>query len=193
MLFSRLKVITLPRTYKQGIGIAVDALTLWVALICSYALRLEKVSLPQTFFDYLALWILPIFLGIIVYWRLGLYKSLVRFMSWRGGVVICAGAVAAGASHFLASNLMDAFCPRSIPIIFALLSMALVTGSRSAFRLWFTHGQRYDKEKVIIYGVGPSGISLVSALNQGTLFQPVALVDEDIEKQKTFIHGVYVY
>lgn len=193
MPLNRQNVVALPRAYKQGIGVVADALTLWAALLSAYFLRLETVSFPQSVTEYLALWALPIASALAVYWRLGLYKSLVRFMSWRGGLVICAGATFAGIAHFIASRITGAFCPRSVPIIFSLLAMALTAGSRSAFRLWFIHGFREHKEKVIVYGVGASGISLVSALNQGASFMPVALVDEDAEKQKTFIHGLYVY
>lgn len=193
MPFNRQNVVALPRSYKQGIGVVVDAFTLWAALLSAYFLRLETVSFPRSVTEYLVLWALPIASALVVYWRLGLYKSLVRFMSWRGGVVICAGATVAGITHYIASRVTGAFCPRSVPVIFSLLAMALTAGSRSAFRLWFIHGFREYKEKVIVYGVGPSGISLVSALNQGTSFMPVALVDEDVEKQKIFIHGLYVY
>lgn len=193
MPFNRQNVVALPRSYKQGIGVVVDALTLWVALLSAYFLRLETVSFPRTVTESLIIWALPIASALAVYWRLGLYKSLVRFMSWRGGVVICAGATVAGITHFLASRVTGAFCPRSVPIIFSLLALAMTAGSRSVFRLWFIHGFREHKEKVIVYGVGASGISLVSALNQGASFMPVALVDEDVEKQKTFIHGLYVY
>lgn len=193
MPFNRRSVVALSRSYKQGIGVLADALSLWAALLCAYLLRLESVTPPSTVLGYLLLWGLPVLTALAVFWQLGLYKSLVRFMSWRGGLVMAAGAVTAGVTHYITTEATDAFSPRSVPIIFSLLGLATVAGTRSVFRLWFTHGQRYDKEKVIVYGVGPSGISLVSALNQGTLFMPVALVDEDPEKQKTFIHGVYVY
>ncbi|CBL44633.1 Putative epimerase/dehydratase [gamma proteobacterium HdN1] len=193
MPISRQNIIALSRTYKQAIACVADVFTLFAALLSAYLLRLETVIFPRSGIEYLALWALPIAAALLLYWRMGLYKSLVRFLSWRGGVVICAGAALAGIVHYVAADFLSTNCPTSVPVIFALLGMGGVAGTRSAFRLWFVHGLTEQNERVIIYGAGPGGISLVSALHQGSVFTPVALVDSRVEKQKTFIHGLYVY
>lgn len=186
-------VIALPRAYKQLVGVGVDAVSLYIAVNLAYLLRLEAFSFPARFSDFLTAWILPIAIALFVFWVLGLYKSLVRFMSARGLVIISIGASIAASTHYLLASALDLLVPRSVPVIFMLLAMAAVAGSRGVFRIWFTSGRKHEREKVIVFGAGQGGVDLIAALQHGSQFFPVALVDDDRSKQNTIIHGLLVY
>lgn len=186
-------VIALPRTYKQLLAMLVDAMGLFLAVNLAYLLRTENLQLPRGGANFLIVWLLPIALALASFWLMGLYKSLVRFMSARGLVIISIGACIAGASHYLLSNLSDTAAPRSVPFIFIMLSMFVVAGARGVFRIWITSGRKSEREKVVIFGTGQSSVDLVAALQHGNQFLPVALVDDDRTRQNTIIHGLHVY
>lgn len=186
-------IITLPRSIKQLVGFCSDASCLFFSLFFAYLLRLEAVHVPVFPFDFIVFWCLPVLAALVSYYLMGLYKSLVRFMSFRGLLIIVIGASLAALFHFLLSVSLGGSCPRSVPFIFAFLAISGVAGTRGIFRLWFTFGRKQEKEKVIVFGAEARGVSLVSALLQGAQFFPVAIVDDDSEKQNTIIHGLNVY
>lgn len=186
-------VIALPRAFKQLLGVMTDALSLFVAISLAYWLRIEAFQFPERVGDFLIAWVAPIVGAILAFWLLGLYKSLVRFMSTRGLVIISIGTFVASSLHYILANTLDLVTPRSVPIIFMLLGMSAVAGSRGVFRIWITSGRNHEKEKVIVFGAGQSGVDLVAALLHGRQYFPVALVDDDRSKQNTIIHGLQVY
>lgn len=186
-------VIALPRAYKQLLGVMADATGLFFALNLAYLLRIETLYMPQHLIDLMVVWLFPVLLALAAFWSLGLYKSLVRFMSARGLVIISIGSLIAGVTHFFLANASDLLVPRSVPVIFMLLGMSIVAGARGVFRIWITSGRKHEKEKVIVFGAGPGGVDLVAALQHGHQFFPVALVDDDRNKQNTIIHGLHVY
>ncbi|WP_412767129.1 polysaccharide biosynthesis protein [Dasania phycosphaerae] len=53
--------------------------------------------------------------------------------------------------------------------------------------------QKLQKEKVIIYGAGTSGLQLANALFQGQDYQPVAYVDSNQALQGSVLQGLRVY
>lgn len=185
-------VIALPRLYKQFVGMASDFACMLLSLGLAYVLRLEALALPVSLSYFLITWITPVVFALGVLWLLGLYKSLVRFMSARGLLIIFIGTSVAGILHFALCTVLGSMAPRSVPFIFVLLAIAAVAGSRGLFRIWFTYGRKQEKEKVVVFGAGESGVNLVSALTNGGQFFPVALVDDDRSKQNTIIHGLTV-
>ena len=85
--------------------------------------------------------------------------------------------------------------PRSVPIIFWLISLAYVGGTRFAVRSYFNWlTQRFRaKAPVVIYGAGQSGVELARTLLQQGDHVPVAFLDDDPLLQRRTINGVYVY
>ena len=85
--------------------------------------------------------------------------------------------------------------PRSVPIIFWLLSLAYVGGTRFGVRSYFNWlAQRFRaKAPVVIYGAGKSGVELARTLQQQGDRVPVAFLDDDPLLQRRTINGVYVY
>lgn len=186
-------VIALPRAVKQMVGVGSDSLSLFVSLVVAYFLRTDTIALPGQLSVLLVCWVLPIVIGLFVFWVLGLYKSLVRFMSPKGVAVMFAGVTVTALLHYLLANMSGQLVPRSVPFIFMLVCMTQLGGTRGLFRVWFTFGRKHDGEKVIVFGAGEAGVSLVSALINGHCFYPVALVDDDRQKQNTIIHGLKVF
>ena len=85
--------------------------------------------------------------------------------------------------------------PRSVPIIFWLLTLLYVSGSRFLVRGYFQYLQNKvsNTAAVIIYGAGRKGVELARVLKQQGDYAPVAFLDDDKALQKRIIDGLYVY
>ena len=71
--------------------------------------------------------------------------------------------------------------PGSIPIIFSMVLLLFVGGSRLFVR-WlhqWINTTFSSKEPVAIYGAGDSGMQLVTALQKGKEYIPVAFFDDN--------------
>jgi FlaA1/EpsC-like NDP-sugar epimerase len=184
----------LSRRKKQLIALLTDAVMLPVALWSALALRLGEIT-P----DVRPFW--PAFVAsavicLPVFVRLGLYRQVVRYMGNHAMVAVVKGvtitAIAISVVAYMAK--LPGF-PRSVPIIFWLISLAYVGGTRFAVRAYFNWlAQRFRaKAPVVIYGAGKSGVELARTLLQQGDRVPVAFLDDDPLRQRRTINGVYVY
>src|SRR5690606_2032226 len=66
-------------------------------------------------------------------------------------------------------------------------------GTRMGVRAAIGLMERRSSDKVIIYGAGPTGMQLASALKQGGAYRPVVFIDDDKLKRRTVINGMAVH
>ncbi|MDA1075889.1 MAG: nucleoside-diphosphate sugar epimerase/dehydratase [Proteobacteria bacterium] len=184
----------LSRRKKQAIAVAADCIALPVALYTAIALRLgewtPEVSEFWPAFVVCALVCIPVFGG------LGLYRQVVRYMGNHAFLAVVKGAtITAIAITAVAYMVPLKGFPRSVPIIFWLLTLLYVTGTRfmvRAYFQWLTEKLR-SREAVLIYGAGSNGVGLARLLVRRGDHVPVAFLDDDKALQKRNIDGLYVY
>ncbi len=184
----------LSRRKKQLIALLTDAVMLPIALWSALALRLGEIAPSVSHFwpafVTSALICLPVFV------RLGLYRQVVRYMDNHALLAVVKGVTitAIGISAVAYMAKLPGF-PRSVPIIFWLISLAYVGGTRFAVRGYFNWlGKRFRaKAPVVIYGAGKSGVELARTLLQQGDRVPVAFLDDNPLLQRRTINGVYVY
>ncbi len=184
----------LSRRKKQLIAVISDAVMLPVALWTAMALRLGEWT-PEIrqfwpAFVVSALVCLPVFGG------LGLYRQVVRYMGNHAMLAVVKGAtITAIAVAAVAYMVPLRGFPRSVPIIFWILTLMYVGGTRFAVRSyfnWLSQKQR-SRTPVIIYGAGRNGVELARGLfHQGDRI-PVAFLDDDKRVHRRTINGVYVH
>jgi FlaA1/EpsC-like NDP-sugar epimerase len=184
----------LPRRKKQAIALLADCIALPVALWTAIALRLgewtPEVSQFWPAFVVSALVCIPVFGG------LGLYRHVVRHMGNHAMWAVVQGAtISAIAIATVAYMVPLRGFPRSVPIIFWLLTLVYVSGSRYAIRSYFQwlQDRLHIRYSVIIYGAGSKGVELAKLLMQQGEYVPVAFVDDAKTLHKRMIHGLYVY
>ncbi|WP_432697812.1 polysaccharide biosynthesis protein [Marinobacterium sp. YM272] len=190
------RVLTLNRTAKKLIMVFADLVALPLALWSSYALRLADWW-PT---DFLAAgWWLFLFtplLGVLIFIRLGLYRAVVHFMGAQAIGAVAKGVVLLAIGMWAAAYLshIDQF-PRSVPIIFALVALVYVGGSRLLVRNYYHSLQRHyaNKSPVLIYGAGSSGVQLASSFVSGGEFEAVGFLDDDKSLWKGSVGGMPVY
>ena len=182
---------SLSRARKRTISVAVDSLLISVAYWGAYLIRLElrwPIDSPQH-------WALLggiILVSISLFVRLGLYRAVLRYVSFRVLWTISLGAFLSTCFFVISAFYFDIFLPRTVSVIYLSFLVLLVGGVRLFFRA-LLNTTRLARTQVLIYGAGSSGRQLQMALLQGNDFYPVAFVDDDPAKQGCVIQGCTVY
>lgn len=188
-------LLTLPRDRKRWLMVGADLLLLPAALWGAYAMRYAE-ALPASMAE--VWWLFPAtaVIGVLIFSRLGLYRTVVRFMGTRAIWSVAAGVSLLALLIFSAAGLMQSGIPRAVPVSFAVIAFVAVGGVRFLVRAayhWLLGRGASIAEPVIIYGAGAAGAHLATSLRVAGRFQPVAFVDEDSTLHGSLIDGIEIY
>jgi FlaA1/EpsC-like NDP-sugar epimerase len=182
------------RRLKQWLAILTDACALPAALWCAFALRLGEWT-PEVE-PFVAAFVASALIGVPVFAKLGLYRQIVRYMGGKAVLAVVQGAaLTAVALSVLAYMMPLKGFPRSVPVIFFLLTLVYVGGTRFAVRSyiqWLAARLR-ARIPVVIYGAGRHGAELARTLRQQGERAAVAFVDDDPAARAATIDGVPVH
>ena len=172
----------------------VDCVAVPVALWTAFALRLGEWS-PEVA-EFWPAFVVSGLVCIPVFGGLGLYRHVIRHMGNHAMLAVVKGAtITAIAVATVAYMVPLRGFPRSVPIIFWLLTLLYVSGTRFAFRAYFQWLQQRlrSRRSIIIYGAGSKGVELSRLLEQQGDYEPIAYLDDNKSLQKRMINGLYVY
>jgi len=184
-------IIGFSRPIKRAISIIADCCLLTLAFWGGYWVRLDELTPIYAQEQWLLLiTVLPI--TLLVFIRIGLYRAVLRFVSFRVLWTVGLGVFFSTVLLVLISFYFKAFLPRSVPINYFAFSLILVGGVRLFFRMVYqnTRGVRIP---VVIYGAGPAGRQLHQAINQGAEFFAVGYIEDNIRLVGGFIQGLEVF
>ena len=186
--------------------LAYDIAATILAIVLSFAIRFEANDILATMAPYLPVALLPILINPPVYIAFGLYRREWRFASIRELYAIGSAVVVAGAVAFLALivlALLDApgstGFPRSVFIIEALLSAALVGGGRFLVRanLERQNGGRPQPLALVtlVYGAGEAGamVTRLADRDRQAAISVVGYIDDDARKRRSRLMGRPVF
>jgi len=166
------------------------------------ALWLSVILVNPDFFqrnspeNYLVYFLLITASAIVIFYRSGLYRTILLYMGLKSGVVILKGItlITMITSFFVFVSETLHFPVQAI-LVFWMMSLLMVGGIR--FMAKITHQNMIynfrPREPVIIYGAGSSGMQLLAALNNGGQYLPVAFVDDNLSLVGDTLHGIPVY
>jgi len=173
-----------------------DLLTVPAAWMLAYWTRFNLQHIPEPYLG-TALNVLPLVMLIcgIVYWGFGLYRGVWRFASLPDLVRITKAATAATILVLLALFVFDrgAHLPRSVPPLFLLFQLVLLSGPRLLYRWLKDHRLALRSgQRVLIVGADRAGEMLVRDMRRARArnFNPVAFVDDTLRRQGGDIHGI---
>ncbi|QHB33511.1 polysaccharide biosynthesis protein [Yersinia canariae] len=184
-------LLSLPRPIKRIIMLLLDTILIALAYWGAFWVRLD-VDSPFTSIEQwvaLAVIIPP---TLLVYIRLGLYRTVLRYVSAKIVTTVMIGVILSSGLLVLGSYFLGVYLPRTVSVMFFVFSLVLICGSRLFFRMLLNYGVR-GQTPVVIYGAGASGRQLVPALMQASEYFPIAFVDDNPKLHKAVIHGVTVY
>ena len=180
------------RYYKQIIMLAVDVLLLWSALLFALWTRLGMVWIPGSHLDRFLL-AMPAIATLFFFVRLGLYRSIIRYMGQQAIYAVFQGVTISALMVALTAFLSGGFMPRSVPIIYWCFAYVMIGGSRLIIRAYYQKGVQIHKQRVAIYGAGTSGLQVYKALLHGIEYKPVFFLDDNVAKQGMLIDGIHVF
>jgi len=181
----------LSRRKKQAIAVLADLIVLPIALWSAFALRLGEINPDIT--DFWPAFVICVCVAVPMFGRLGLYRQVIRYMGNHAMLAVVKGSLVAALAIVPYALYVPSF-PDSVPIIFLLLSLLYVSGTRFAVRAYVQSLIRgTSREAVIIYGAGSTGIELARLLHQQGEYEPIAFLDDNKKMQKSSMDGIYVY
>ncbi|MGK0674392.1 MAG: nucleoside-diphosphate sugar epimerase/dehydratase [Halothiobacillaceae bacterium] len=143
------------------------------------------------------IWVVP--LQALVFWRFGLYRGIWRFASLPDlkRIVIAVGFAAMLIPVVLILLRVEEMVPRSVLLLDPLLLVALMGGSRFAYRAWKDHrlaaGPLTDTRPVLVLGAGSAADFLLRELRRTPSgYRPVGLLDDDPSTWGRLIQGIPV-
>ena len=211
------KLSNLSRLSKQLIMVFTDSLLLILILWASYSIRLDLFYLPKD--DTIRLILAAPIIGIPIFSKFGLYKSVVRHIDlksmWFLFLAVSLYALLWGLfSFFMLTDFIREkiffveIFPRSVLIINWLLAIIIIGGARIFARYIFNKHIKFSyfnkksaknlenfddtKSRVLIYGAGSAGVQLSSALNNSSKLQAVGFLDDNKDLQGSSISGLQV-
>jgi FlaA1/EpsC-like NDP-sugar epimerase len=189
------KILTLSRSTKQLLKLALDFILLPVCLWLAFAFRMDAWwSAELAEFSWLVPW--TIIIAIPLFVRAGMYRAMVRYLGLRS-IVAMAEAITLHIA-LLAVVLMiggsEGF-PPSVLAIYWALCLLLVAGSRLFVRTYLRYHTKISRgsRRALIFGAGQRGAELAHALQESLEYTPVAFIDDKRANFHTEIHHLPVY
>lgn len=181
----------LPRAYKRLISIAIDAFFVVASFYAAYWSRIGNV---KPFESYLTWYVVigTLLVTVFAFMRLGLYRAILRFLTFHALAVVSIGTIISAASISVLAFYFDAPVPRSVPIIYGAFLCLLCGGSRLVVRVLVSQANSKGMKNVLIYGAGAAGRQLALALRSSETHKVVGFIDEDKTLYNTIIMGLKV-
>lgn len=182
---------SLPRAYKRIISIIIDAFFIVISFYAAYWSRIGNVKPFESELTWYVV-IGTLIVTVFAFMRLGLYRAILRFLTFHALAVVSIGTVISAASISVLAFYFDAPVPRSVPIIYGAFLCLLCGGSRLIVRVLVTQANGKGMKRVLIYGAGAAGRQLALALRSSETHKVVGFLDEDRTLYNTIIMGLKV-
>ncbi|MDB4356109.1 polysaccharide biosynthesis protein [Akkermansiaceae bacterium] len=192
MIFSSNYPSNLNRKFKVLLLLSVDGFFVVFSFFMAMFIRLEDVS-----FCYDSrIWkvvLVTLIVTLVVFRLAGLYLAVNRYITGTFLVLVAKVTLIASLSLLVIGLGFDADLPRSIPIIFFVLTLLSIGGYRFFLRALFRRGTRSNTRRAIIYGAGESGLELLNSLFHGRDLTAVAFVDDNPTLHGLSVGGLTVF
>lgn len=185
-------LLALPRNIKKICFLIHDFLMIFIAFWFTQSLKADYSNEwfdPANWQSFLLT--APLTIGLFV--RMGLYRAVTRFISFRILSTALAGSLASAVLFFLNTLIFEERLRLALPIVYFLLLFVSVTGSRMVLRGLLSEHPQKQMIPVIIYGAGRSGRQLLEAVKQMREYSAAAFVDDDPKLWHTVIYDLAVY
>jgi FlaA1/EpsC-like NDP-sugar epimerase len=156
-----------------------------------------NLDIPDSYWE-VCLYTIPLILLVqgLAFWRFKLYKGLWQFASlpdlWNIFRAAFIGALSITLVLFISIRLEGV--PRSILILYPVLLIFLLGGSRLGYRFWKDHSFKLNAatigQKVLIVGAGSAGEMLVREMLREGSYKPIGFIDDNPNIKNSELHGI---
>lgn len=183
--------------YRRRLAeVLLDLLLVSVAYYGANRLFFDVAEWAEHFPYYLKTFPLVLGTQMIALFVVGTYRGMWRYFSLSDGVTLAEGVlVGALASQGVVLYLSEG--PRenlmAVFVVYGMLLLLLLVGSRASFRLMseFVQRRRQGGPRLVIYGAGDAGATVVRhLLNDGrSPYRIIGFVDDDLKKRNARVLG----
>ncbi|CAH6918960.1 Capsular polysaccharide biosynthesis protein CapD [Vibrio chagasii] len=181
----------LSRFKKRVISVSIDTLLILFALHIALWTRLGDFQFLNDG-DNLLLTGLTVIMTVLIFTKIGLYRAVLRYLTFQALFVVTAGAILSAISLALFAYYLQEPVPRTVPIIYGAYLALLCGGSRLVVRNLVATTSKDSRQEVLIYGAGSGGRQLAVALRASENYRVRAFIDEDKTLTNTMILGLPV-
>ena len=181
----------LSRTHKRIVSVLIDVVLISLAFHLAILVRSGETN----YFSYPVVWGIQIAVTIVtiaVFARLGLYRAVLRYLTFQALFVVTAGAVISATLVAALSFYMSDPFPRTVPIIYGAFLALFCGGPRVIVRSLIAQSYSTQSKEVLIYGAGSGGRQLAMALRSSGDYRVRAFIDGDSTLCNTMILGLPV-
>ncbi|HFQ5316001.1 TPA: polysaccharide biosynthesis protein [Vibrio vulnificus] len=183
---------SLPRVQKRLISLAIDTLLITFSFFMAIWVRHGEVAVSVSVETWLTL-AGTVVVTLIAFTRLGLYRAVLRYLTFHALTVVVLGALISALSITTFAYFLNAEVPRTVPVIYMTFLALLCGGARMMVRSLIVQASRKGCERVLIYGAGSTGRQLAIALRNAETYQVKGFIDNDPSLENTIIQGLTVH
>ncbi|HAT8543396.1 polysaccharide biosynthesis protein [Vibrio vulnificus] len=183
---------SLPRVHKRLISLAIDTLLITFSFFMAIWVRHGEVAVSVSSEIWLTL-AGTVVVTLIAFTRLGLYRAVLRYLTFHALTVVVLGALISALSITTFAYFLNAEVPRTVPVIYMTFLALLCGGARMMVRSLIVQASRKGCERVLIYGAGSTGRQLAIALRNAETYQVKGFIDNDPSLENTIIQGLTVH
>ncbi len=183
---------SLPRVHKRLISLAIDTLLITFSFFMAIWVRHGEVAISVSAETWLTL-AGTVVVTLIAFTRLGLYRAVLRYLTFHALTVVVLGALISALSITTFAYFFNAEVPRTVPVIYMTFLALLCGGARMMVRSLIVQASRKGCERVLIYGAGSTGRQLAIALRNAETYQVKGFIDNDPSLENTIIQGLTVH
>ena len=190
-------VAAMPWGLKRVLLIAFDIVVLALCVWLSYSIRLGSWLMPSGH-QFITMLLAPA-IAVPIFARMGLYRAVIRYLPERTLWTISSAVVLATlfwiAAIFILEITRLTLVPRSVALIYAILAIAAVGGSRYAVKylLWSPPRRGVKPRGVILFGAGQTGAQMAEALQREHSRSVVAFIDDDPSLKNREVAGIRIH
>ncbi|EVU10948.1 polysaccharide biosynthesis family protein, partial [Vibrio parahaemolyticus V-223/04] len=166
-----------------------------ILIFMAFHLAILVRSGDSNYFADPAVWGIQVAVTIVtitVFARLGLYRAVLRYLTFQALFVVAAGAVISATLVAALSFYMSDPFPRTVPIIYGAFLALFCGGPRVIVRSLIAQSYSTQSKEVLIYGAGSGGRQLAMALRSSGDYRVRAFIDGDSTLCNTMILGLPV-
>ncbi|MBL4942470.1 MAG: polysaccharide biosynthesis protein [Colwellia sp.] len=186
------RIDLIPSSIKLITILTYDLFSIFSAFFLAYFIRVGFEGVSFSWPEISVFFVITVS-TLTLFYYFDVYSSVVRYFNAKSFLRIQILLIVTTIIFYLAGIAFDALVPRSVPIIFLVITSIMIAGARGLVGVitdkhWFD-----EREGVVIYGASNAGRQLMHALSLGNKYQPLAFLDEKKRYQDRTVLGLKVF
>ncbi len=183
------------RTKKIVYGLIDSVLVMLAVALSIWTLHIDLPALSRA--DSALLFLSPV-IAIPVFYALGLYEAVLRYLSFKAVFTVLKSVTVFSLMWALVQALVSDNLSAATPLLLWVFLLVLIGGSRFLRSWQFAYygdgyGVNKERKNVLIYGAGTAGVQLATLLSYGNKHIPHAFIDDSPTLQDREVEGHRVY